>query len=198
MLFQRMFLLSMCAALAGCSARIVPPPEPVRPAPIFVLDHGWHSSLMLPLNEGLVRYSWGDREYYAYGHTDARSGLRALFLKTPAVLGRQFLPHTQDLDTALRQLRVPVHTAIQIHVEAGAVETLTTRLEQRFLDATEIIHNPDYGVDFIPSPHPYTVGNNSNQRIGEWLSELGCRIDGRPWLSGWTLDTNQRETHDPL
>ena len=153
---------------------------------------------MLPLNEGLVRYSWGDRNYYALGDTSVLSGLRALFLKTPAVFGRQFLANTYDLDTALMQLRVPVHNVITIHVEADAVEKLSARLERRFSDASEIVHNPDYGVDFVPSPYPSTLGKNSNQRIGAWLSELGCRIDGRPWLSGWTLDTNRRQTHDPL
>lgn len=165
---------------------------------VFVLDHGRHSSLMLPSEEGLVRYSWGDFDYYALGHTGVLSGLRALLLKTPAALGRQPLPTAHNLDAALMQLKVPVQNSIKIHVEAGAVEMLASRLERQFTDASETVHNPDYGVDFILSPHPYTFDNNSNRHVGAWLVELGCKINGHPWLSDWQRDTDRREARDPL
>ncbi|MEI2420236.1 hypothetical protein V6O07_08175, partial [Arthrospira platensis SPKY2] len=88
--------------LAACSATILPPPHPTDPVTVVLLDHGRHSSLVLPDSAGgALRYSYGDWDYYVMRDTALASGARALFRSTPAALGRQHLavpPESDALD----------------------------------------------------------------------------------------------------
>ncbi|AUN94891.1 hypothetical protein C0099_08080 [Pseudazoarcus pumilus] len=182
-----LFVLFTVFALAGCSARIVPPAEPLDPVSVWVLDHGRHSSLLLPAEDGINRYSWGDWQWYAEGVTGITSGLKALFVPSPSALGRQHLPEATDLKTALSRMSVGVAASTELRVEAEAARRLRTSLDARFDDATQRRYNPDYDLLFIADPRPYSLGDNSNRRVGEWLTELGCEIRGNPLLSGWRL-----------
>lgn len=180
-------LTAFLAALAGCSARIVPPPEPLDPVSVWVLDHGRHSSLLLPSDDGINRYSWGDWQWYAEGVTGVRSGLKALFAPSASALGRQRLPEATDLRSALSHMSVGVAASTELRVEAEAARHLRASLDTRFEDAPRSRYNPDYDLLFIADPRPYSLADNSNRRVAEWLTELGCEIRGNPLLSGWRL-----------
>jgi hypothetical protein len=175
--------------LPACSATIVPPPQPSDPVTVVLLDHGRHSSLVLPdAAGGALRYSYGDWDYYVLRQTDLASGARALLRGTPAALGRQQLAVAPESDSLLRALHVEVIQAWRLEVERARVARLRDDLEHQFNSALDTrVYSPWFGVDFVQHPAPYTLNHNSNHVVGVWLTELGCEIRGQPTLSSWTV-----------
>ena len=182
------FLVAILSGLTGCSATIVPPAAPPAPVRILVLDHGQHSSLVLPTEDGAVRYSYGDWTYYAEGHTGVRTGWLALFRPTPAALGRQWLPDPpHPLDTP-GALRVEVAAVQELHVDAQRAAALVSELDALFEQAIDThFYSARLDVHFVHHPVPYTLGHHSNRVVGNWLEELGCTIIGTPLLSNWKI-----------
>lgn len=175
--------------LSACSATVIPPPNPSDPVTVVLLDHGRHSSLVLPdVAGGALRYSYGDWDYYVLRQTDLASGARALLRATPAALGRQQLSVAPESEALLRALHVEVVQAWRIEVERNRVASLRDDLEHQFASALDTrIYSPWFGVDFVRHPTPYTLNHNSNHLVGVWLTELGCEIRGQPVLSSWTV-----------
>ena len=61
-------LLVVLASALGCTATIVPPESARERVSVFVLAHGWTSTLLVPAPDGaLDRYAFGDWHYYALG-----------------------------------------------------------------------------------------------------------------------------------
>ena len=175
--------------LSGCSGRIIPPPSPDIPRSVFVLDHGHHSSLVIEDKQGeMTRYSYGDWRYYAEGKTGFWSGLRAIFVPTKATLGRKQLSGPATLQSIEKQMRIAVVGAVPLEAEASAVDALQDKLESIYQqDRTSKIYRPDFDLDFVRYPTPYSILHNSNQVTGQWLTELGSEIEGWPLLSHWQV-----------
>ena len=186
---QSLFLALIVPLLAACSATILPPPQPSEPVTVVLLDHGRHSSLVLPDSAGgALRYSYGDWDYYVMRDTSLASGARALFRPTPAALGRQHLAVPPESDSLLRALQVEVIQAWRIEVEQLRMARLRDDLERQFASSIDtLVFSPWFGVDFVRHPTPYTLNHNSNYLVGVWLAELGCEIRGQPILSSWTV-----------
>lgn len=179
----------LAPVLSACSATILPPSQPSDPVIVVLLDHGRHSSLVLPdPSGGALRYSYGDWDYYVMRDTALASGARALFRRTPAALGRQHLMVAPESDSLLLALHVEVVQSWRIEVERSRVTRLRDDLEQQFASALDTrVYSPWFGVDFVRHPTPYTLNHNSNYLVGVWLTELGCEIRGQPILSSWTV-----------
>lgn len=186
-------LLPLFAMLVtGCAATVRCPEPPGPGAPVFLLDHGRHASLVLPDPHGyLVRYAYGDRRWYADMDTGIGPGAAALFRRTPAVLGRRDLhvePEPQQVVAALRIVVEAIHT---LRVDADALDRLRTELELLFFEDFDAMrYNDAYDLEFVPHPRDYTGGNNSNHMVAEWLHELGCEVTGSPLVSNWNIQTN--------
>lgn len=175
--------------LSGCSGRITPPNIPQTSRAVFVLDHGQHSSLVIEDKQGgLARYSYGDWRYYAEGKTGIWSGLRAMFAPTKAGLGRKQLSGPATLENIQKQLRIAVVQAVPLQAEAFAVDALQDKLETIYLQNQDSkIYRQDYDLEFVHHPMTYSVRHNSNQVIGQWLTELGSEIHGWPLFSNWQV-----------
>lgn len=177
-------------ALAGCAAtRIVPPPEPSDPIPVFVLDHGRHTSLVLADGDGgLHRYAYGDWRYYAQRDTSLASGFAALFRPTPGALGYRRLRGDAEAATVKRQVRVGIVELHTLRVERTHADALRARLDAIIARAPTLLPAPDVDLTFVPHPDAYSLTHNSNQVMADWLVELGCQVARRPLWAGWRVE----------
>lgn len=182
-------IVAVLSPLAGCATVVTPPAAPERPAPVFVVDHGRHTSLVLPDGDGgLVRYAYGDWRYYAEGERGVRAGFNALVGRTLSALGRRELAGPADPDVVIDRLRVKVAQVHVVHVEAAAVERLRARLDAIFYAAADaLLYNPQMDLEFVPYPVAYSLRHNSNRILAEWLVELGCEVSRYPVLAGWRV-----------
>ena len=185
-----LLLVTVALLLSGCSGRITPPMTPEIPRMVFVVDHGQHSSLIIENRQGdITRYSYGDWHYYAKGQTSILSGLRAVLIPGQSALGRKQLAGPASVENIQKQLRIAVVNVISFTAEASAVDNLQQKLESIYQQhQTSRIYRKDYDLDFVHHPKPYSLRHNSNQVVGQWLSELGGEVHGWPLLSNWKIE----------
>lgn len=166
----------------------MPPATLEEPVTVYVLDHGHHSSLVLPTKEGAVRYSYGDWDYYALRKTGVWRGLRALLYPSVSALGRQELARDPTPQNLPQQLRVEVAHVLPVTVEHSTVTTLHHELEDVFEAAIATRHYSEvFDTDFVHYPHPYSLRHHSNRQVADWLEQLGCEVEGIPVLSRWRI-----------
>ena len=182
-------LLLAALLLAGCgTTRIVPPMDPRDPVPVFVLDHGRHTSLVLPASDGsLRRYAYGDWRYYAERETGPWQSVAALLWPTSGALGYRMLPGPPTEAAVRAQVGVMIVELHRLYVERERVDRLRTRLDARIAEAEYRLETPEVDLVFIPYPTGYHLGHNSNQVLADWLVELGCEVSRRPVLAGWRV-----------
>lgn len=180
----RLLVALLGLAAAGCAATITCPEVPdADKRGVFLLDHGKHASLVLARADGsAVRYSYGDRRWYAEGDTGIGAGFSALFRATPAVLMRRVLPRSGPLDAVVRATGFEVEHAYVLPASAARVDALAEALEAMFAAG-----GGDPGSEFAPHPSPYTLRHNSNHVVAAWLEELGCETRGSPMTSNWRV-----------
>lgn len=183
-------LLATLFVLGGCgTTAITPPPRPLDPVPVFVLDHGRHTSLVLTAADGsLHRYAYGDWRYYAERDTGPWSALAALFWPTPGALGHRRLSGPPTAEAVERQVRVAIRALHVLQVEQHRAQALHARLKGIIEDSPQRLEVPEVDLVFVPHPRDYSLAHNSNQAVADWLGELGCAVSRRPVLSGWRIE----------
>ena len=182
--------VAVAALLAACTHVVTPPSPGPDAAGVFLLDHGRTSSLVLPRDAGLARYSYGDWDWYALNRKGPLRGSGILLGPTDAGIGRGELPPRGTAAGVARAVRVPVERAWRIEVPAGRAAALGGSLEALFArDGVERVANPLYGQTFVPHPQPYySLGHNSNHVTAGWLRRLGCRVRMRGIWSSWVVE----------
>lgn len=188
-LSAQLFVMLSIAFAGACAVQLTPPRQLLEPVPVFLLDHGHHASLVL-VGEGggLVRYSYGDWDYYALGRTGLATGFNALFKSTRAALGRRELPGAPTAANVRGQLRIGIEQLFELSVEAAEAKRLRDRLDMLFQTALAArVYNADMDMEFVPHPQAYTLAHNSNLMVAEWLEALGCRVQGRAIVSNWRV-----------
>jgi hypothetical protein len=168
---------------------IVQPPALVNPRPVILLDHGRHSSLVLPAaDSGVVCYAYGEWRWYAERKTGVLRAVAAILWPTRGALGRRLLAVEADAAAVGRALAVGVEHLYVLEAEADAVNALRTRLDSLFEERREtLLYNEAYDLEFVHHPRPYWLFRTSNQMVAGWLEELGFRVHGPALLSRWEV-----------
>lgn len=188
--------LALMLLVSGC-AGVVTRPEGEPPAdarPVLLLDHGRHSSLVLTRSDhSLVRYLYGDWRWYAERDTGVLRVLPTLFAPTLSALGRRELSGPPGEDSVRRQIPVHIQRVHVLAASAERIDALDLRLSAQFAARAEaLLFNPDYDLEFIPGPRPYTLFDNSNHMVADWLEELGIVVRGNPVFGRWRVRAEPR------
>lgn len=186
--WRRLALAALLTLLAGCAARLEPPAEVADPVDVYLLDHGRHASLVLPYGEeGVVRYSYGDWQWYVEGHRHAGSALAAMLWPTRGALGRRVHPQLEVPAELSRVAPEGIERSYPLTVERARTRSLRRRLDARFAVAGPAVESTAFDLTFVPHPRAYWLAHQSNLVVARWLGELGVAVRGTPWLSRWYL-----------
>lgn len=170
-------------AIGACTMRVAPPPAPADPVAIFIVDHGYHSSLLLPDGAGgLSEFAYGEWEWFALGREQWHRVPAVLFWPTQGTLGRRAVPaRPVAREVAERVAAEAVH---ELFVSAQRVDALRGSLEARIeASAGTRVHNLSYGLEMAPVDPPYSILHHCNSEVADWLRELGCRTCGAPLIA---------------
>jgi hypothetical protein len=153
-----------------------------------MLEHGQHASLVLPADRGIVRYSYGDWDYYALGDKGVSTGLRALQGPTLAGLGRRELNASATENGVRSAVRIPIAAIHTLLAESSAIEGLRTKLDDIYrTNKASLIYNPAIDLEFVHHPVPYSAAHNSNRVVADWLRALGCEVRGPTFVPNWQV-----------
>jgi hypothetical protein len=174
--------------LGGCTTTILSPARVTDPQPVFVLDHGHHTSLVMPHPGGLVRYAYGDWRWYALEDKGVSQGMAALLWPTRGALGRRILPGPATEEGVRQGVGLVIEQLYMLQVEGARVAALREQLEELF---TANLATRTFGaasdLEFVHHPDGYSAFNNSNHMLADWLEALGCKTRGSAMFARWQL-----------
>jgi hypothetical protein len=178
--------IGMAAAIwvGGCTTSITPPADPDDPVPIFVIDYGRHSSLVLPdprapagRANALVEYTYGDWNWFALDRHGWHHVFPTLFWPTRGTLGHRRLSVAPE-PAAIRRL-APYEHLHPITVSAARASDLAAQLHAQFERHRDSLHHHRlYDLDFVPSESAFHLFHNCNHVVARWLRQLDCQVRG--------------------
>jgi hypothetical protein len=182
--------------LCGCTTTIIPPAAPGEAVEIFVLDHGRTTSLVVPTDDGMLRFAYGDWYFYALGKKDLYHGIAALLWPTRSALGRSAFAGARSED-AIRENSPTIQSLHRIRVERARVSAFEQNMAALHEAGREHeVENKSAHLSFVPHPRPYTYLWNSNHAVASWLRELGCETRGPSFHASWRV-TSPRSPPQP-
>lgn len=169
-------------SLTGCSLTVRVPPPAENSLTCYLVDHGYHGSLVLPGARGeFHEYVYGEYQWFALENDSWYRVFPALFWPTESTMGTRLIKalSTREL---IRQLN-----AVEVYpfkAQRDRVENLHARLQREMEtgDQERMIMSGD--MVFVPHTSKYYLGHTCNTLLTVWLEELGCEVSGlTPWAS---------------
>lgn len=182
-------LLAFMLLLVGCSGRVTPPTSLGEPVDFYLVDHGRHSSLVLPREDGVVRYTYGEWRWYAEGRRGMLAGMSAMLWPTRGTLGRQVFPDTDLIPFPEQVAPEGVEEVFPLQAEATRVTHLQRHLDAIFDQQRDsLTYHSGYDLEFVSYPRGYWLAHQSNLVVAQWLRMLDFEVGGLSWLSKWRIE----------
>lgn len=184
--FLLLFLVVVGFILLSSPTLIIPPTDPAAPVTVYVIDYGYHSSLVLPDGKGkLMQYSYGDWRYFALNRQNLGDGIAALLYPTQGTIGRRQFNNLAELKKHL-ECDLPkeggeanCNTLLGFEVAEAKATRLVKLLDRRFRQNLPMrVKNPRNHLTFVPDDRDYIMFHNSNHELVTWLKNLDCRVKG--------------------
>lgn len=170
---------------------IAPPAKPANPVTIYVVDHGYHSSLVLPDREsGYIQYAYGDWNYFALNQQGWIDAAAALLIPTQGTLGRRKFSNIDKL----RQIVDPNRdkTILNFEVAGAKAAQQWKALNERFnRNINTRVENSLNGLSFVQDDQDYTLFHNSNHELVAWLKDLDCEVTGFVMLPNFQVKSQE-------
>lgn len=172
--------------LSGCGATKVVPPQSIDDGvEVYLLDHGLHSTLILPFEDGVFyRWGYGDFRYYAMGEKSYGVTFFALFTPTKAALARERLFLPINLDNMAKN-------SYTIELERAKVYQLQKELLFIFENSSVSYSHQDSSYEYVRHPMDYHLLHNSNKVVAQWLESMGSEVSKYPILANWNIQESR-------
>lgn len=195
MVFVRVFVLVFAAVCSGCGMTITPPADVRDPVSVFIADHGIHTSLLLPREDGrIAQYAYSQWHWAALDHDDWYRSPFALLIPNDGTLGRRDFDGPCDYDCVHDRLEKlgrhpPMQALYELRVERSAAAEVLAMLDARWESQSNgYVFNERRGLTFVRDATKYSLGHNCNHEVASWVRALGCRVSG----AGMTADVTVR------
>lgn len=168
----------LLAAPAGCVAIARPPAAPADPVPVFLLQQGAHTGVILPAADGAegawVEYAFGNWRWYGEQRDGTLNGLYALAVPNDAALGRRYADAAPPADPLLEARGARVQP---FHAERARVHELRRALDAEF-EASPVAPRllERNGLWIAKAQTPYALDSNCSDATVSWLRALGCSV----------------------
>jgi hypothetical protein len=174
----------------GCTSTVTPPPPPIDPVRVFLLQEALHTGLVLPPDgDGddaeYVEFGFGDWSWYALGNDAWYHAFATVLWPTQGGLGRR----TFGARTATElQARVTWATLAPIDVSGAKASALRRQLQTEF-DAhiAQAVARTDLAFRFVPVDQSYWLPHNCADEVATWLRALDCKVTGALFRTGLCL-----------
>jgi len=161
-------------------------PEDVHdPVSVFVADHGVHSSLLLPREDGTIaQFAYSQWHWAALDQDDWYRSPFALVIPNTGTLGWRDFEGPCDFDCVCDRMHKlgrhpPMDALYEIRVERAAAAKVLAELDHRWQSQSNgNVFNEKRGMTFVKDATTYSIAHTCNQEVAAWLRGMGCRVDG--------------------
>lgn len=187
-------------AVPGCGISITAPADPADPVSVFVADHGIHTSILLPRENGkIAQFAYSQWHWAALDQDHWYRSPFALLIPNTGTIGRRDFDGPCDYECVRDRLErlgrtPPMQSLHEVRVSRAAAAKLLGELDHRWESQSNgNVFNEKRGMWFVRDSTRYSLFHNCNHEVAEWVRSLGCEVGGGVMMADVTVRNGQRD-----